>query len=141
MPKWLTSPITDIWPDLSEAHTAKVTRWIDQAERLIAQRFRTIDQRIEEGYLDPIVVADVVEAMVTRALDTYTRGGMDKLAYPEVSMEWDNSGGAGNGSTLFLTIDELMLLSPSESTAAFTICKTPRPRLATPTHTEVNRRW
>lgn len=129
MPKWLTAPATDLWPNLTTEETTRVTRWIDQAERLISTRFKTIDARISDNQLDQAVVGDVVEAMVTRALDNSRRGGLDKLAYPEVSMEWDNDGGAGTGSTLYLTVDELMLLAPAASQSAWTIRKKPTPGL------------
>lgn len=128
MPKWLINPPREIFPNLTEDELHRVTRWIDQAERLISTRFTTIQTRIDAGHLDQAVVGDVVEAMVTRALATHRRGGMDKLSYPEVSMEWSTDGGAGTGSTLFLTMDELLLLAPSESQSAWTIRRKPTPR-------------
>ena len=39
-------------------------------------------------------------------------------------MEWAGDGGAGQGSLLYLTLDELMIVAPQQSQAAFTI----RPR-------------
>lgn len=121
MGHWLTEDVDSLWPHLSADQAAKVTRWVDQAERLIATRFPDITTRVVSGALTVEVIGDVVEAMVTRALDDDRRGGMDKLSYPEVSMEWDNSGGVGTGSKLYLTTDELILLSPPKPTGAFTI--------------------
>lgn len=121
MPKWLKESPEDIWPEASPAIIQRATRWIDQAERLITARAPDIEQRISTGKLDPLVVADIVEAVVTRAVDKTTRGGLDKLAYPEVSMEWEQGGGAGQGSLLFLTLDELMVLVPQQAQAAFSI--------------------
>lgn len=128
MATWLTTPVSELWPDLPEPRQSRATRWVDQAERLIAQRFRTIQDRIDTGEVSALVVADVVEAMVQRAIDSTGRGGMSRLTYPEVGMEWDDSGGAGTGSLIFLTLDELMLLSPETSGGgAFTIWRKPRP--------------
>lgn len=124
MPKWLTEPPEQIWPDATPAILQRAGRWIDQAERLIIARAPNIEQRIASGQLDPLVVADIVEAVVTRAVDKTTRGGLDKLAYPEISMEWEQAGGAGQGSLLYLTLDELMVIVPQQAQAAFTI----RPR-------------
>lgn len=128
MAKWLLEAPEDIWPDAAPAVQQRAMRWIDQAERLICARAPNIDQRIEQGRVDRLVVADIVEAMVTRAIDKTSRGGLDKLAYPEVSMEWTGDGGAGQGSLLYLTLDELMIVAPQQSQAAFTI----RPRGRTP---------
>ena len=128
MAKWLLEAPEDIWPDAAPAVQQRAKRWIDQAERLICARAPTIDGRIEQGLVDRLVVADIVEAMVTRAIDKTSRGGLDKLAYPEVSMEWTGDGAAGQGSLLYLTLDELMIVAPQQSQAAFTI----RPRGRTP---------
>lgn len=128
MAKWLLEAPEDIWPDAAPAVQQRAMRWIDQAERLICARAPNIDRRIEQGLVDRLVVADIVEAMVTRAIDKTSRGGLDKLAYPEVSMEWTGDGGAGQGSLLYLTLDELMIVAPQQSQAAFTI----RPRGRTP---------
>lgn len=129
MPRWLTTPIAEIWKDLNTDETLTMMRWIDQAERLIQARFSTIDERITAGTLDRAVVGDVVEAMVTRRLETQRRGGVDKIAYPEISMEWGDGGGAGSGSAMFLTMDELLLLTPPQASGqAFTIRRKPTPR-------------
>lgn len=128
MAKWLLESPEDIWPDAAPEMKKRAMRWIDQAERLIRARAPTLERRIEQGQIDRLVVADIVEAMVTRAIDKTTRGGLDKLAYPEVSMEWTGDGGAGQGSLLYLTLDELMIVAPQQSQAAFTI----RPRGMTP---------
>lgn len=124
MAKWLIEAPEDIWPDAAPEVKQRAKRWIDQAERLICARAPNIEQRIEQGLVDRLVVADIVEAMVTRAIEKTSRGGLDKLAYPEVSMEWAGDGGAGQGSLLYLTLDELMIVAPQQSQAAFTI----RPR-------------
>lgn len=126
MPRWLTDSLDEVWPGLTEAEEKQVTRWVGRAEAIIAQRFPTTAARVEAEKLEAGVVAGVVEEMVSRALAKTRRGGMDKLAYPEVSMEWSDSGGAGTGSLLYLTMDELMLLTPPPPTKVFTIRKRPR---------------
>ncbi|MFC3850077.1 hypothetical protein ACFORJ_07850 [Corynebacterium hansenii] len=128
MPRWLTDPLPEVWPDLNETELKQVGRWVIRAEAIIAQRFPTTAARVQEGKLDVGVVAGVIEEMVSRALAKTRRGGMDKLSYPEVSMEWSDNGGAGEGSLLYLTIDELMLLTPppDPSPRVFSIRKKPR---------------
>lgn len=118
---FFTAAIEDVWPHLAQDGHARAARMIDRAETLILQRFPTIPQRIDAGELSKSVVAGVVEDMVTRVLERDARGGMDKLAYPEVSMEWEASGGAGTGSILYLTTDELLLLAPTATAGAFSI--------------------
>ncbi|MEJ6013284.1 hypothetical protein WG936_05465 [Corynebacterium sp. H127] len=121
MAVWLTSPPNEIWENADSVLIGKITRWIDQAERLIASRFPDTKSRTDESKLDPLLVGDIVEAMVDRAVSRFQRSGMSKLAYPEVQMEWDDSGGAGEGSWIYLTLDEVMALSPSQATGAFSI--------------------
>lgn len=116
-----TAPIDEVWPYLDPTQSDRVQRLIKRAESIICQRFPTTLQRIADGDLDHNVVTGVIEDMVTRVLERDARGGMDKLSYPEVAMEWDNSGGAGAGSILYLTTDELLLLSPPKPSGAFTI--------------------
>lgn len=118
---WLTEPVTEIWPDLDPIKQRKATRWIAAATRLVETRFDDLQLRVEAGKLNPAVVADVIEAMVTRALERDARGGLDKLAYPEVSMEWGESGAAGSGSVIFLTKDELLLLGAKPTGGPFMI--------------------
>ncbi|MEX3563673.1 hypothetical protein ACEE90_01450 [Corynebacterium phoceense] len=134
MPTWLTTSIDKLWPGLDSADTAYAERMVDRAERMVKTRFSTITERITAGELDPVVVAGVIEDMVDRVMRKRARGGMDKLAYPEISMEWNDDGGAGTGSTLYLTVDELMLLAPAQTGGAFTIRKP-----ATPSYPEVTR--
>lgn len=126
MPRWLTDPVAEVWPGLSEDETRRVTRWVGRAELIIDQRFPATAARVEAGTMDVGIVAGVVEDMVTRALDKHRRGGLDKLSYPEVSMEWSGSS-AGEASTLFLTVDELMLLTPPDPPERFTIRRKARP--------------
>lgn len=120
----LTTAIEEIWPHLDQDQIDRVNRLIPRAEAVILQRFPTVLKRISDGTLSQQVVAGVIEDMVTRVIERDARGGMDKLAYPEVSMEWDNSGGVGVGSLLYLTTDELILLSPPRQSGAFTITPT-----------------
>ena len=123
----LTTPATDLWPRLDPAQAVEAQRLIDRAELIVLQRFPTVPQRIAEGNLNRLVVAGVIEDMVSLALEKSERGGLDKLAYPEVTMEWETDGGLGKGSKLWLTVDELVLLAPPSAKGAFTIYKKPRP--------------
>lgn len=121
MAMWLTTAPDEIWPGIAEDERVYATRMVERAERILATRFPTLETRVNKGDLDAAVVAGVVEDMVTRVLDRRARGGLDKLSYPEVQMEWSDGGGLGSGSLLYLTTDELVLLSPPASEGAFTI--------------------
>ncbi|ALA68450.1 hypothetical protein [Corynebacterium lactis] len=125
MAKFLTS-LRAVWPDADSAEQVRLERLVDRAEALIVQRFPTTLRRVEDGSLSVTVVAGVVEDMVNRAVASQDRGGVEKLAYPEVTMEW-GSGGAGSGSLLYLTTDELLALTPPEPSAAFTVYRRARP--------------
>lgn len=137
MAMWLKDNLEDIWPDVAGADLTYATRMVERAEKIIQTRFPTLEMRVKDGQLDPAVVAGVVEDMVTRVLDRRSRGGLDKLSYPEVQMEWSDSGGLGSGSLLYLTTDELVLLSPPVSEGAFSI----RPRRSSPPHYGERQRW
>lgn len=108
MARWLTDDPQDVWPT---ADSKRATRWVMRAEALIAQRFPTLEERVTLGTLNPVVVAGVVEDMVTRVLDREARDKVDKLSYPEVTVEWETGGGLSKESTLYLTSDEYTLLS------------------------------
>ncbi|MDO4630872.1 MAG: hypothetical protein Q4A82_01065 [Corynebacterium sp.] len=132
MPIWFTEPITQVWAGLTPEETRKVERWVERAEAIIQNRFPTTASRITNGTLSLTIVTGIIEDMVTRALEKTRRGGMDKLAYPEVTMEWESDGGLGQGNLLWLTTDEIVLLSPPPG-GIFTI----RPK-ARPTYPETN---
>lgn len=127
---WLTDPPETLWPSMSAQRLAEASRLIPRAEAIILQRFSDIQQRIAEGKISLTVVAGVVEDMVGRALAKSDRDGLEKLQYPEVMMEWESDGGLGQGSKLWLTTDEVVLLAPSRSSKAFSIRKPPRVILA-----------
>lgn len=129
MPKWLTSDPLELWPDLSPTKIPETVRLIGRAESIIEQRFPSIQTRIDSGELSRVVVAGVVEDMVSRSIEKSERGGLDKLQYPEVVMEWETDGGLGTGSKLWLTTDEIVLLSPPSSQVAFSIRSKPKPVL------------
>lgn len=124
MAMWLTMAPEEIWPGIADDERAYASRMVERAEKILVTRFPTLETRVNNGDLDAAVVAGVVEDMVTRVLDRRARGGLDKISYPEVQMEWSDGGGLGSGSLLYLTTDELVLLSPPASEGAFTI----RPR-------------
>ncbi|APM36589.1 hypothetical protein ACQXY3_10225 [Corynebacterium diphtheriae] len=133
---FLKIPIVEIWPDLDGSRESYAERLVGRAEAIIMQRFPTLEKRTRDGAISISVVAGVVEDMVTRALDKTARGGMDKLAYPDVQMEWSADGGLGSGNLLWLTTDEIVLLSPPQPGGAFSIRKTPMP-----TFSEGSNRW
>ncbi|WP_431638842.1 hypothetical protein ACP8NE_00950 [Corynebacterium ulcerans] len=133
---FLKSPIAEIWPDLDGSRESYAERLVGRAEAIIMQRFPTLEKRTRDGSISASVVAGVVEDMVTRALDKTGRGGMDKLAYPEVQMEWSSDGGLGSGNLLWLTTDEIVLLSPPQPRGVFSIRKAPMP-----TFSEGSNRW
>ncbi|MFI5504467.1 hypothetical protein ACFLIN_03770 [Corynebacterium kutscheri] len=126
MALFLQNP-SEIWPTADATQLKLITRLIDRAEALVMQRFPTLEKRLLTGALSVTVVAGVVEDMVTRAVAHLDRGGVEKLSYPEISLEWA-SGGAGTGSLLYLTVDELLVLTPPDAPGAFTVYRRPRPR-------------
>lgn len=121
MPAWLTVPPQALWPGRGEEHLAYAARMIERAEAIILGRFPDIGERLSRGEISLSVVAGVVEDMVTRALNSFARGGLVRLGYPDADMQWESGGGAGEGSVLFLTVDELLLLTPRAATGAFTV--------------------
>lgn len=127
MTTWLTDDVLSIWPELTEERRGWAERQVEKAEAILRTRFKTLPARIESGDMAPEVVAGVIEDMVDRLIQRTGRGGLNKLAYPEVSMEWDDAGGLGSGSSLYLTTDEFALLAPTAATGAFTIRSTARP--------------
>lgn len=133
---FLKIPIAEIWSDLDGSRESYAERLVGRAEAIIMQRFPTLEKRTRDGSISASVVAGVVEDMVTRALDKTGRGGMDKLAYPEVQMEWSSDGGLGSGNLLWLTTDEIVLLSPPQPRGVFSIRKAP-----TSTFSEGSNRW
>lgn len=133
---FLKIPIAEIWSDLDGSRESYAERLVGRAEAIIMQRFPTLEKRTRDGSISISVVAGVVEDMVTRALDKTARGGMDKLAYPDVQMEWSADGGLGSGNLLWLTTDEIVLLSPPQPSGAFSIRKAPMP-----TFSEGSNRW
>lgn len=118
MARWLTDDPQDVWPN---ADPKRATRWVMRAEALIAQRFPTLEERVTLGTLNPVVVAGVVEDMVTRVLDREARDKVDKVSYPEVTVEWETGGGLSKESTLYLTSDEYALLSDGPTGGVFSI--------------------
>lgn len=133
---FLKTSIAEIWPDLEDSRESYAERLVGRAEAIIMQRFPTLEKRTRDGAISISVVAGVVEDMVTRALDKTARGGMDKLAYPDAQMEWSADGGLGSGNLLWLTTDEIVLLSPPQPSGAFSIRKAPMP-----TFSEGSNRW
>ncbi|WP_042891651.1 hypothetical protein [Corynebacterium ulcerans] len=125
MARWLTQP-KKLWTDADSAELSRIDRLIERAEAIILQRFPVTAQRVVDGKLSTTVVAGVVEDMVNRAIASQDRGGIDRLSYPEVTLEWSDNG-AGGGSLLYLTMDELLLLTPPEPQAVFSVRRKPRP--------------
>lgn len=129
MAEWLTEEPRTLWPHLTAGRLAEASRLINRAESIIRQRFPTLQERIDKKELSAIVVAGVVEDMVSRAVEKAERGGLDRLQYPEVAMEWESDGGLGKGSKLWLTTDEIVLLAPPVVQGAFSIRGKPHPVL------------
>ncbi|TVS29801.1 hypothetical protein [Corynebacterium sanguinis] len=121
MPKWFLDPPTEVWGEMDDEERRKVDRLTRRAETFITAKFPDIQKRVDAGTLAPEVIADVVEEMVTRAIDYDDRGGVAKESLPEWSLEYESGSGLGKGSRLFLTTDEYALLAPARR----------RPRLTT----------
>jgi hypothetical protein len=62
--------VEDIWRPLTEQETRIAENLLGRASRMVRRRFSTIDARIASGDLDPKDAADVVSAMVKRAMLT-----------------------------------------------------------------------
>lgn len=129
MATWLTADPKTLWPHLDDTRLEEVKRLIERAEHIILQRFPSIPTRIQQHRLSVEVVAGVVEDMVTRAIAKEDRGGLTQLTYPEVTMQWETDGGLGQGSRLWLTTDEIVLLSPQLAQGAWSIHRKATPTL------------
>lgn len=129
MATWLTADPKILWPHLDDTRLEEAKRLIERAEHIILQRFPSIPTRIQQRRLSVEVVAGVVEDMVTRAIAKEDRGGLAQLAYPEVTMQWETDGGLGQGSRLWLTTDEIVLLSPQLAQGAWSIRRKATPTL------------
>lgn len=129
MATWLTADPKTLWPHLDDTRLEEVKRLIERAEHIILQRFPSIPTRIQQHRLSVEVVAGVVEDMVTRAIAKEDRDGLTRLAYPEVTMQWETDGGLGQGSRLWLTTDEIVLLSPQLAQGAWSIRRKATPTL------------
>ncbi len=129
MATWLTVDPKTLWPHLDTPRLDEAKRLIDRAERIVLQRFPSIPTRIQQHRLSAEVVAGVVEDMVTRAIAKDDRGGLTQLAYPEVTMQWESDGSLGQGSRLWLTTDEIVLLSPQLAQGAWSIRRKAAPTL------------
>ena len=129
MATWLTVDPKILWPHLDDARLEEAKRLIERAEHIILQRFPSIPTRIQQRRLSAEVVAGVVEDMVTRAIAKDDRGGLTQLAYPEVTMQWETDGALGQGSRLWLTTDEIVLLSPQLAQGAWSIRRKVTPTL------------
>lgn len=129
MATWLTVDPKALWPHLDDTRLEGAKHLIDRAERIVLQRFPSIPTRIQQHRLSAEVVAGVVEDMVTRAIAKEDRGGLTQLAYPEVTMQWETDGALGQGSRLWLTTDEVILLSPQLAQGAWSIRRKATPTL------------
>lgn len=129
MATWLTADPKTLWPHLDSARLEDAKRLIERAESIVLQRFPSIPTRIQQRRLSTEVVAGVVEDMVTRAIAKEDRGGLTQLAYPEVTMQWETDGALGQGSRLWLTTDEIVLLSPQLAQGAWSIRRKATPTL------------
>lgn len=100
------------WRALSADEASRAEALISAASRRLRALYADLDSRILSGGLDGAVVADIVVAMVKRALIGASRDGIESYSQTAgpfaTTQKFSNPDGA-----LYLTADEkAMLLSP-----------------------------
>ena len=106
---------TDDIPD--ETDTTLITL-VGDAEALILKRYPNIQARIDNNLLEERLVKMVVSSMVQRAYQS-TLDGKNQYSYSSGPFSESGSYGSDSKRGLYLTEDEISLLSPSESGKAF----------------------
>lgn len=108
--------------DLSDSETGKVDLWIRLASGMIRQAVPSVDERVQDGSLDPDLVSNVAAEMVVRAVQSSRIGyRVRSEAFPEVQVAYQDQA----EPWLFLYDHELAQLQPRVmNSQAFTI----RPR-------------
>lgn len=112
MSRYMTSDIDAVWPGREVDEYAAIAADVEDAETLLDARFPRLAGRVEAGSLSIEAVSLVVRQMVSRALASDEREGATRITLPEFGVDFDTGGGAGRGSRLFITTDELLMLNP-----------------------------
>lgn len=94
---------------LDEAEARKVQSWIARASALIRLVAPTVDERMNNGAMDPAIVRGIAAEMVTRAVQADRIGfRVRSEAFPEVTTQYRDS----DEPLLYLLDYERDLLSP-----------------------------
>lgn len=115
MPQFMTDPVEAVWPGREAFEYGGIERDVGDAELLITTRFPRVEARVAAGSLAREAVSLVVRQMVSRALAADEREGATRVTLPEFGVDFETGGGAGKGSRLYLTTDELLMLNPRRS--------------------------
>ena len=100
--------VESLWRALVGDEIVQVDGLLRYASTIVRSRVPSVDVRIDDGTLDPQIVADVVASMVIRALRNPT--GVSQESIGPVSFSVSTLVAAGY---LFLSDDEAALLAPS----------------------------
>jgi hypothetical protein len=104
----LLATIDDIeaaWRPLTDSEVPTAVYLLGMASALTRARVPTVDQRITDGLLDPVLAAGTVAAMVARVLRN--PGGIAQKTVGAESITFDR---AAVSSSLMMTDDEVALL-------------------------------
>lgn len=91
---------------------------IGDAEALVLKRYPNIQARLDSNLLEERIIKMVVSSMVQRAYQT-TLDGKNQYSYSSGPFSESGSYGSDQKRGLYLTEDEISLLSPSDTGKAF----------------------
>jgi len=115
--------LTAAWRSLTTDEEGVAEALLNRASRVLRTQIPEVDDRIESGDLDPLLVADVVCEMVRRAFTTRVAGA--ESATTTVGQVSQAVTYANPQSNLYLTKAEKALLSPTRGRRAFSISMLP----------------
>ncbi len=120
----VSSDLAEFWRPLTPAEKDRVDTLLAYATAMIRRRVPNIDARIESGDISEIEVRLVTVAMVKRVMVAGDTEGVTQSSdnVGQVSQSRTYGNPMGN---LYLSRDDLLILSNSRSGVAFTVDLTP----------------
>ncbi len=120
----VSSDLAEFWRPLTPAEKDRVDTLLAYATAMIRRRVPNIDARIESGDISEIEVRLVTVAMVKRVMLAGDTEGVTQTTNSVGQVSESRSYGNPMGS-LYLSRDDLSILSSSRSGVAFTVDLTP----------------
>ena len=106
-----TADVEALWRTLSESETTVAESLIRVASRVIRARYGDVDDRILAGTLDAQDVADIVAAMVKRAMLSPAADGVESYAHGAGPFS-ENTKYSNPDGNVYLTAEERLLFEP-----------------------------